>query len=338
MRILITGGSGFIGTNMVEDCLKKGVSFINVDWNPPLNPNHRAYWEECDIMDKNSLQKIFSSYKPTVILHLAARTDTDIYDLNGDLSEYVQNTEGTKNVLDCINQTPSVRRSIIASTMFVCKAGHLPSHDQDFKPFTLYGVSKMISEQYTRQAKLKSTWTIIRPQTIWGPYCLRYRDVMFKVMQRGLYFHPAKKEVHRAYGYVKNVVWQIQEMLKAPEEAVHQKVFYVGDKPVNLLEWVNYVSKELTGKPARLLPTPIVRTLAITGDILKTFNLNFPITSTRFDSMTQDYLTPIELTYNTFGQPPYSIETGVKEIVNWYNNGSEEIKPITNKRLKVAWS
>ncbi|AHM61606.1 NAD-dependent epimerase/dehydratase [Flammeovirgaceae bacterium 311] len=335
MKVLITGGSGFIGTNLVEDFLKKGISFLNVDWNPPLNHLHLPFWKDCDIMDKNALQEIFSSYQPTAVIHLAARTDTDIYELDGDLNEYIQNTEGTLHVLDCIRNTPSVERSIITSSMFVCKAGYLPKHDQDFEPFTLYGVSKVLTERYTREANLDCSWTIIRPQTIWGPYSLRYRDVMFKVMQKGLYFHPSKKDVYRAYGYVGNVVWQIQQILFSDKARVHQQVFYVGDEAVNLLEWVQCVSRKLTGKTVRVIPTYMVKGLAFTGDLLKRFNISFPITSTRFNSMTQDYLTPIEKSYKYLGRPPFSMEEGVKEIVGWYEAERKKAEPRVKKNIKV---
>jgi nucleoside-diphosphate-sugar epimerase len=335
MKILITGASGFIGTNLIADYLKKGISFINIDWNPPLNPEHTPFWKECDIMNKSALQEIFSSYQPTAVIHLAARTDTDIYELDGDMNEYIQNTEGTKNVLECINNTPSVKQAIITSTMFVCEAGYMPTHDLDYKPFTLYGVSKMITEKYTREAGLGCTWTIIRPQTIWGPWSLRYRDVMFRVMRKGLYFHPSKNNVYRAYGYVKNVVWQIQQILEAPKEKVHQQVFYVGDKPINLLDWVQCISHELTGKSARIIPTPFVRGLALTGDVLKKLNISFPITSTRFNSMTQDYLTPVDKTYKTLGQPPYSMKEGAKEIVEWYYKESESAVYPASRKLKA---
>lgn len=335
MKILITGGSGFIGTNLVESCLNQGISFVNVDWNPPLNPAHIPYWKECDILDRAKLQEIFSSYQPTVVVHLAARVDTDIYDLEGDLKEYIQNTEGTQNILECIKQTPSVKRAIITSTMFVCESGYMPKHDQDYKPFTLYGVSKMLSEQYTRKAGLDCTWTIIRPTTIWGPWSVRYRDVMFKVMRKGLYFHPAKKDVYRSYGYVKNVVWQVEQILSAPKEKVHQQVFYVGDEPINLLEWVKCVSKELTGKPVRIVPTPIVKGIALTGDILKKVNVPFPITSTRFNSMVQDYLTPMSKTIQTLGEAPYSMEAGVKEIVDWYYAESDKVENFQLRKVKA---
>lgn len=336
MKILITGGSGFIGTNLVESCLSQGISFVNVDWNPPLNPAHNPYWKECDILDRAKLQEIFSSYQPTAVVHLAARTDTEIYDLEGDLKEYIQNTEGTQNVLECIKQTPSVERALITSTMFVCEPGYMPKHDQDYKPFTLYGKSKMLSEHYTRNAGLDCIWTIIRPQTIWGPWCVRYRDVMFKVMRKGLYFHPNKKDVCRSYGYIKNMIWQIEQILSAPKEIVHQQVYYVGDEPLNLLEWVQCISKELTGKPARIIPTPLIKGIALTGDVLKKFRVSFPITSTRFNSMTQDYLTPIDKTVQTFGKAPYSMEMGVQEIVNWYYSESDKIENYQLRKVKAT--
>jgi GlcNAc-P-P-Und epimerase len=334
MRLLITGGSGFIGTNLVDDCLEKGIPFINVDWNPPLNPEHRPYWKEVDIMDKPALQAIFTSFQPTAVIHLAARTDTDIHDVNGDLSEYIQNTEGTKNVLACIKKTPSIQRAIITSSMFVCEAGYLPHHDLDYKPFTLYGVSKMLTESYTREANLDCTWIIIRPQTIWGPWALRYRQ-MFNIMGKGLYFHPAKPDVLRAFGYVKNLIWQLQQLLHAPAEKVHQQVFYVGDKPVNLLNWVQNVSFAYTGKPVKLMPTAVIRGLGVIGDLLKTINISFPLTTTRYNSMTENYLTPIEKTYTTLGKPIYTTEEGIKEFTHWFRNLDKDIKPYPAQKAAI---
>lgn len=331
MRLLITGGSGFIGTNLVEDCLEKEIPFLNVDWNAPLNPEHRPYWKKTDIMDQAALLQAFDSFQPTAIIHLAARTDTNIYDLNGDLSEYIQNTEGTKNVLACIKKTPSIERTIITSTMFVCEAGYFPKDDLDFKPYTLYGVSKMLTENYTREANLDGTWMIVRPQTIWGPWALRYRQ-MFHIMDKGLYFHPGKTDVLRSLGYVKNLVWQMQQLLVAPAEKVHQQVFYLGDKPVNLLEWVDTVSCAYTGKPVKLMPMSVIKGLGLIGDLLKMARIEFPMTSTRYNSMTQNYLTPIDKTYSTLGNPIYSMEEAVNEFTHWFQHLDKGIKPHTIKK------
>ena len=328
-KIFITGGSGFIGTNLIESLIKRKISVLNFDWNPPLNPEHKEWWKDGDIMDYQALNEAVAEFQPDCLVHLAARTDTDIYDLEADLNEYIVNTQGTRNVLNVIKENPEIKRAIITSTQFVCEAGYIPKHDEDYMPFTLYGKSKMIAEQDTRKANLNCTWTLIRPSTIWGPWALRYRDVMFKVMRKGIYFHPSKKNVFRSYGYVKNVVHQIEQILQREEKLVHEQVFYVGDEPLNLLDWVKSISKELTGKKVRIIPTWIVKCIALCGDVLLKFGIGFPITSTRFNSMTKDYITPIDKTINAFGEGPYSMDEGVKEMIKWYFDKSMSIeKPI----------
>jgi GlcNAc-P-P-Und epimerase len=320
MRLLITGGSGFIGTNVVAHYLTKQVTLLNLDWNAPLFPGHRAYWSELNLMDADSLRSAFENFSPTHVLHLAARTDTDE---PADVDAYRQNHEGTRILLDVVKQTPSVERVIITSTQFVCEAGYAPKHDQDFKPFTVYGESKRRTEVITREAGLTCAWTIIRPTTIWGPWSLRYRDVMFKVMRKGLYFHPGRQRVVRSYGYVGNVVWQIDRMLSSPRELVEGRVFYVGDRPFDLKVWVEAVAKELVGKPVRYIPNWIVRSIAIFGDVCKLLHVPFPMNSGRYRSMTSDYITPMDRTIEAFGEAPWTLEEAVRTTIRWYEDGSD---------------
>lgn len=319
MRLLITGGSGFIGTNLVQSALDKGIEVLNLDWNPPLKAAHAPWWREWNIMDRAATDKVLAEFRPTHLVHLAARTDTDVQD---DINAYRQNHEGTAILLDAVKAAPSVERLVITSTQFVCEAGYQPKHDQDFKPFTLYGETKRRCEMATREAGLACTWSIIRPTTIWGPWSLRYRDVMFKVMRKGLYFHPGKGKVVRSYGYVGNVVWQIERILAADPKVVNGKVFYVGDQPIDLRVWVEVVSRELVHKPVRYIPTWAVRSLALGGDVLKAVGIPFPITSGRFRSMTSDYITPMDRTVEALGEAPYSLEAGVKATVEWYDSES----------------
>ena len=129
----------------------------------------------------------------------------------------------------------------------------------------------------------------------------------------------------RSYGYVGNVVWQIDRILRLPAERMNGRVFYVGDPPFDLRTWVEAVSKALTGRSVRYIPTWAVRTLAVTGDVLKGVGLPFPITSGRFRSMTSDYITPMDRTIEALGPAPFSVEEGVKAMVAWYDDGSERI-------------
>lgn len=331
MRLLVTGGSGFIGTNLMAHYIQRGIPLVNLDWNPPLDTGQREWWRQVDIMDARALEAAFSAFRPTHVVHLAARTDTDE---KADVDAYRQNHEGTRILLDIVKRAPGIEHIIITSTQFVCEAGYQPKHDLDFKPFTVYGESKRRTEMITREADLSCTWTIIRPTTIWGPWSLRYRDVMFRVMRKGLYFHPGKGRVVRSYGYVGNVVWQIDRMLAAPREKVDRQVFYVGDPPFDLKVWVEAISMELVGKPVRYIPTWIVRAIALFGDALRSVRIPFPITSGRFRSMTSDYITPMDRTIGALGEAPFTLEAGVKEMVRWYDNGSERIIAPTLKDVR----
>ena len=51
--------------------------------------------------------------------------------------------------------------------------------------------------------------------------------------------------------------------------------------------------------------------------------------------MTQNYLTPIDKTYSYLGKPPYTMEDGVKEIIEWYHKESKQAVQLSEKKLRV---
>ena len=313
MRFLITGGSGFIGTHLINALEKRECALFNIDKQRPKRESHLTYWRPCDILDVATLQDIVGSIEPTHLVHLAARTDTS----GRCLSDYSDNTQGTANILNIIRKTPSISRSVITSTQFVHRPGTLPNSDEDFNPYTVYGESKVVCEQMVRQAQLSSAWTIIRPTNIWGPWHPRYPQEFWKILKKGLYLHPGRRPVMRSYGYVGNVIAQIEKILDAPPEVIDRRVLYVGDKPINLFDWANQFSLALTGKGVRVVPRGLLYPLALIGDVSTRWRINFPITTSRFRSMTQDYLTPMDPTIKLFGEGPYSLEQGIEETVRW---------------------
>ena len=55
LKLLVTGCSGFIGTNTMDYFLEHDVDIMNVDIKGPQKSSHHPYWWECDIMDKATL-------------------------------------------------------------------------------------------------------------------------------------------------------------------------------------------------------------------------------------------------------------------------------------------
>jgi nucleoside-diphosphate-sugar epimerase len=316
VRILITGGSGFIGTNAIEIFSAEEHTILNYSLHAPLKSGQMGYWRAGDILDPVATTAVFQEFQPTEVLHLAARADCD--EKATVEQGFRANTEGTKNVLDAIRATLSVQRAIITSSQFVCAPGRLPTSDIDYFPETTYGESKVITEKLTRNENLPCCWTIIRPTNIWGPWHLRYRREFWRVLQRGLYVHPGRQPVIRCYGYVKNVVHQIRKILEAPREKVDRKTIYLGDPPTDLFNWVNGFSRLLTGRDVRVVPPLLMRGLAFLGDIPSSISGKpFLINSSRFRSMTTNYDTPMQRTFELLGENPYPLAQGISETVEW---------------------
>src|ERR1700680_1068082 len=86
MRVLVTGGAGFIGSAVCRRLVGQGIPVVNVDKltyaaNPQsLAPiaDHAGYaFERADICDRAALNAVFAKYRPTAVLHLAAESHVD---------------------------------------------------------------------------------------------------------------------------------------------------------------------------------------------------------------------------------------------------------------------
>jgi nucleoside-diphosphate-sugar epimerase len=319
-KVLVTGGSGFIGSYLIGELSKKEFSILNVDINPPIEPDHLKYWRQLDILSATDFTKAVVDFKPEYVIHLAARTDTNP---TTTFEEYRVNYDGTAILLDAIKHCSSVERTIITSTQFVNQYNGVPKHDLDFAPHTVYGETKVLAEKLTREANLNCFWTIVRPTNIWGPRHPRYPSEFWKVLKTGRYIHPGNKPVVRSYGYVGNVVDQIINILEAKPETIHQQVLYVGDHPINLYDWVNGFSLALNQRNVRVVPRFVVKSLAVAGEILQKVNLKFPITLSRYQSMTHSNSVPMEKTYQVLGAPKHSLEYGIAETVKWLQEQDE---------------
>jgi nucleoside-diphosphate-sugar epimerase len=317
MRLLVTGGSGFIGTHVAHKASSSDTEWLNLDIRPPVSGEWRQNWRRVDIMDAARLEEAVRDFGPTHVLHLAARTDTD----SDALSDYAVNTIGSMNVLHASAITPTLERFVFTSSQYVLRPGVLIESDIHFDPHTAYGDSKAMGELLTRASLSASSWVIVRPTNVWGPWHPRYPDEFWRVLARGLYLHPSSRDARRTYGYVGNVVEQMWAALTLPGPRVAGRVFYLGDLPMHLKEWTDAFSQALLGRPVRTVPVGVLKAIALAGDVGKRIGIRVPLTSSRLTSMTQDYITPTEGSIRELGTCGVSLEEGVQETVEWLRRG-----------------
>ena len=323
MKVFTTGGSGFIGTNLTERLLALGHEVRDFSFSKPLKREHGRLWTQGDILDAQALQKACRDCAPEIVIHLAARTDCD--ENTTVEAGYRMNTDGTRNVLDAIRATPSVRRAIITSSQYVCGPGRLPTDDLDCFPATVYGQSKVMTEQLTRKAQLPCCWTLTRPTNIWGPWHPRYPREFWRIAARGLYVHPAGKPVIRCYGYVGNLVHQMLRILELPEEKVRGQTFYLGDPAADIYHWANGFCRVLRGRPAPKVPRPLLYAAGVVGDVISgVTGKSFYITTSRYRSMVTDYVTPMDKTFEVLGKGPYSLQEGIDATARWLRETSTD--------------
>jgi GlcNAc-P-P-Und epimerase len=311
-RILITGGSGFIGTHLVE-LLASSHEVLNLDRAPPKLAGQRPFWRQGDIKEAGFVAAAFAAFGPSHVVHLAARTDLD----GTSMEDYADNVLGTRRVLEAVKASPGVERVVVTSTQYVVRPGRLPPDPSYFEPYSVYGESKVETEKLTRAADLPVCWTIVRPTIVWGPWHPTMPAGLWRYIARRWYLHPGREPILRAYAYVGNVVDQVARILTAKRDVVDGQVIYVGERPIDSLEWVNAFSRRLTGRTVRVVPRVLWRRLAQFGDMGRGIGLRFPMTTDRYRRMITHDAVPIEATFERLGAPAYDFEEAVDRTAEW---------------------
>ena len=314
-KILITGGSGFIGTNLVEKFIKEGHEIINIDINEPKNKNFFENWRNVDINDFESFKPIVQHFCPDYIIHLAARTDLD----GVILEDYKTNILGVENLMKIANELTSLKKIIITSSMLVCHGGYYPKDQFDFAPTTIYGESKVKTEKMVWKNKPTCDWAIIRPTSIWGPWFgIPYKNFFDMIMSKK-YFHIGNKGCTKTYGYVGNAIYQIEKILFTETRDELKKVFFIGENPAtNIEEWGNEIAAELGVKIIKM-PYLFIKIAALFGDCLKLIGFYFPMNSFRLHNMTTNNIVDLKNTYEIAQTLPYTRKEGVKNTLKWIN-------------------
>ena len=317
MKIIVSGGSGFIGTNYVDYALAKGCEVLNIDIKPPIKKTHQSYYTECDIMDYDRLKGIMKDFKPNYVVHLAAKTGANSIT---DLEEFKPNMDGVKNIINACINTDSVEHVIFTSSLLVCKMGYIPKHDTDYMPSTAYGKSKVEGEKIVRGwANLPFKWTIIRPISVWGPWMIEPYIDFFKAVYRGWYMHIGHGHYKRSMGYVENIAHEIHSILLAPEEKVNGRTFYVGDpEPTDLYDFAEEVRTQMGVRRILKMPFTVAKGLAMCGDILKALGwVNAPLTTFRLNNILTEYVFDLSPIMGISAPLPFTIKEGITRSIEW---------------------
>lgn len=314
MKILLTGGSGFIGTNLMEYYISQKVELVNIDIKPPKIKSHHPYWKDVDIRDFVQFSKIIKDFEPEYVIHLAARAN-----LTGkNLEDYSTNILGVENLIRIANGVISVKKIIFTSTMLVCKAGYIPSGDTDYCPPNLYGESKSIGEKLVRELSKSYSWSIIRPTSIWGPWFGPTYRGFFELIMKKRYFNFSGKMSNKSYGYIGNIVYQIDAILFS--ELSNGKTLYVADYvPTSIKEWSKEIAAEIN---IRIITIPrfIIWVAAKVGDIVENAGFKFPMNSFRFKNMTTDAIFPMTETQKIAPDVKFTRMEGNKLTLEWLKN------------------
>lgn len=308
--VLVTGGSGFIGSNLCEKLLALGYNVINLDnfndYYSPLikikniknaleNKNYKVI--DGDIQDKNLLTSIFNLNSVDIIIHLAALAGVR-RSLNNPLEYIDVDIKGTVNLLECARKY-NTKKFIFASSSSVYGHNFLPFKESDSAQSQIspYAAAKASGELFCKTYNNLYGIPIVclRFFTVYGP---RQRPEMAiynftsRILEGRAISIFGNGTSSRDYTYIDDI---LDGIVSSMNLNCSFEIFNLGNsKPTNIEYLVSLIEENL-GKKAL-----IDYTLMQPGDVPHTF---------ADISKAQELLNYA---------PKVSIEKGIEEFINWF--------------------
>ena len=173
IKVLVTGGLGFIGSNLINLLLSKKYKVLNIDkvsyasnfYNTVKFKNNKNYkFVKCDLNNIKNLEKIIDKFKPQVIFNVAAETHVD-RSIDGPKNFIFSNIIGTFNILEILRKSKKKIKLVHISTdeVYGDVIKGRSKEDDAYKPSSPYAASKASSDHliysYIRTYKIDANIT-----------------------------------------------------------------------------------------------------------------------------------------------------------------------------------
>ena len=328
MRLLVTGGTGFIGSHLAEEGRRRGAEVTVLGLTD--RPEERA---NADRLARQGVEVIPGSITDTELCGRSARGATHIFHLavamreGGKKDEFFEavNLEGTRRLLEAA-AAGRVERFVYCSTIGIY--GHrvpgVTREDAPLAPGNVYERTKVAAERMVRELAPSSglPYVILRPADVYGPRDQRLLKLFRGVSRRRFpLFGPGAGRRHMIY--VDDVVSGFF-LACDRSEALGEALILAGPRACTLEELIELVRRE-TGVPrfgVRLPLAPMLAAAAVVEDVCQVLHLDPPIYRRRMDFFRSDSEFDTSRARRVLGwSPRVELEDGVRRTLEDYRSG-----------------
>ena len=174
MKILVTGGAGFIASHIVDSYIKAGHEVVvidNLSTGKANFVNPKAKFYKADIRDAEEMSRIIGEFRPEVINHHAAHIQVGYSVINPQFDAQ-NNVIGLLNIMQAAKEI-GIKKMIMASTGGAMYGNQKTPFKDSMKeePLSPYGVSKRAGELYLNyyHQEFKIPYTALRYANVYGP-------------------------------------------------------------------------------------------------------------------------------------------------------------------------
>jgi dihydroflavonol-4-reductase len=294
MRLLVTGGTGFIGSHLAEEGRRRGASVVVLGLVD--RPEERANVER---LAGQGVEVVAGSITDAELCRRAMRDVTHVFHLavamreGGKRDEFFEriNLDGTRRLLEAAGEG-TVQRFVYCSTIGIYghRAPGITREGSPLAPGNIYERTKVAAEEMVRHLAPAAgvPYVILRPADVYGPRDQRLLK-LFRGVSAGRFPLFGRGEGRRHMVYVDDVVSAFFAACDRPG-AMGQELIVAGPTPCTLRELIELV-RQATGSRRfglRLPLPPMLALAAVVEDACQLVGLDPPIYRRRMDFFTSD--------------------------------------------------